>query len=253
MKPRHRAIMSTQPPFAPTAVESQFEFVAAGKPDSFFYLSAWHSDGRRSDREANDLADEALHRTLRGQRQPVAYFRILRIFPGDDPGERGWGIACAQPDAMELARRFRASHIWKFTAETVAVIRVESGEVVHTGPRASHHRDPRDVRYLTLAVGSPPDRRSLAPSEIADVRTRIGASFPGFTIQRAEGCFRTLSEETLLIHIATHEPTKVIALAHDLRLLLRQTGIGIVHNGIYQRVREWTDDGMILETFGMAL
>lgn len=55
-----------------------------------------------------------------------------------------------------------------------------------------------------------------------------------------------------MIHIASHEPAKVIALAHDLRLLLRQTGIGIVHNGIYQRIRDWTDDAMILETFGLG-
>jgi hypothetical protein len=29
-------------------------------------------------------------------------------------------------------------------------------------------------------------------------------------------------------------------------------GIGITHNGIQQRVRDWTDNGLILQSFGIA-
>jgi hypothetical protein len=56
-----------------------------------------------------------------------------------------------------------------------------------------------------------------------------------------------------MIHIATREPHKVLRVAHDLRCFLNQTGIGISHNGIYQRVREWTDDELILQSFGIDL
>jgi hypothetical protein len=76
--------------------------------------------------------------------------------------------------------------------------------------------------------------------------------FPGFTIQRAEGCFRSRFEETLLIHIGTREPLQVIETAHNLRCFLKQEGIGLSHNGIYQRVREWSDDNLILQSFGFV-
>ena len=108
------------------------------------------------------------------------------------------------------------------------------------------------MRQFTLSVGSPGDRGKIHPLEYAGVCTRVGALFSGFTIQRAEGCFESRFEETLLIHIATREPQKVLTLAHDLRCFLNQDGIGISHNGIYQRVRDWTDDGLILQSFDIA-
>jgi hypothetical protein len=108
------------------------------------------------------------------------------------------------------------------------------------------------VRHFTLSVGSSGGRGKIDPLEYAGICTRVGALFPGFTIQRAEGCFQSRFEETLLIHIATREPQNVLTLAHDLRCFLNQIGIGITHNGIQQRVRDWTDDGLILQSFGLA-
>lgn len=239
-------------PFVPSVPQSHFEFVGTGKPGNFFYLSAWHPGGRHTDNGANAQADEKLRQALHDKRKPAVHFRVLRTHLGGDPGEQGWGVACSEADAMELARRFRAVHIWRFSDETVAAIQVKSGTIVHSGPRANHHRDPRAILHFTLFVGSPPATGRPDPLEYAGVCTRAGALLSGFTIQRAEGCFQSIFEETLVIHIATREPGKVIALAHDLRRFLRQTGVGISHNRIYQRVREWTDDGMILETFGLG-
>jgi hypothetical protein len=34
---------------------------------------------------------------------------------------------------------------------------------------------------------------------------RVGAVFPGFTLQHAQGCFQSSFEDTLMIHIATRE------------------------------------------------
>ncbi len=116
---------------------------------------------------------------------------------------------------------------------------------------ATRIRDPREVRHFTLFVGSPAGRNRLDPLEYAGVCTRVGALFPGFTIQRADGCSQSRFEDTLLIHIATREPQKILEVVHTLRGFLNQDGIGISHNGIYQRVRDWSDDTLILESFNL--
>ncbi len=55
----------------------------------------------------------------------------------------------------------------------------------------------------------------------------------------------------LSVRASTRKYRNVLALAHELRILLNQEGIGILHNGVYQRVREWTDDTLLLQSLGI--
>lgn len=235
--------------------DSLFHFVPAGKPADFFYLSAWHPGDRPTDDGANITADESLRSALTdahkpaGKRKPLPHFRILRSNSGESLAEQGWAVACTESRAIELAAQFRAKTLWKFSADSIAAIDVKARKTVHSATLAEHFLDPRDVRHFTLFVGSPSGSNNLDPLQNAGICTRVGANFPSFTIQRAEGCFQSRFEDALLIHVATRSPNKVLALAHDIRDFLNQDGIGISHNGIYQRVCDWTDDTIILESF----
>jgi hypothetical protein len=56
----------------------------------------------------------------------------------------------------------------------------------------------------------------------------------------------------LVIQVATENPKLVLQLAHELRSYMAQEGVGVLCNGIYQRVREWTDDRLILQSWGIT-
>ena len=235
-----------------------FHFVPTGKPADFFYLSAWVPVGGKTDDGTNIQADETLRRILSDEntpedaRQALPHFRILRTNHDESVVEQGWAIQCPESKVIELAREFRAKTIWKFSAGSIAAIDVKTRKTVHSAPLAERFLDPRGVRHFTLFVGSPSGRNKLDPMEYAGVCTRAGAHFPSFTIQQAQGCFRSAFEDTLLIHIATRSPNKVLALAHEIRCFLNQDGIGISRNGIYQRVRDCSDDTMILESLNLG-
>ena len=66
----------------------------------------------------------------------------------------------------------------------------------------------------------------------------------------AEGHFRSSAEDTLVIQVATDKPERVQQMAHKLRCFLNQEGVGVLCRGIYQRVRYWTDDRMLLQAWG---
>ena len=153
---------------------------------------------------------------------------------------------------MEIARGDRQNYVFRFADGHIDLVNCKKSERHPLDSPETRRLDPRDVRHFTLFVGSPPGSNRLDPLEYTGVCTRVGAMFPSFTIQHADGCFQSRFEETLLIHIATREAHKVLSVAHDLRCFLNQTGIGISHNGIYQRVREWTDDNLILQSFGIV-
>ena len=75
--------------------------------------------------------------------------------------------------------------------------------------------------------------------------------FPSFTITEAEGYFRSEAEDALLISVATDTPSKVLELAGDLRQHFAQEGVGVSHNGIYQRLRDWSDPDFLLRAWGI--
>jgi hypothetical protein len=123
------------------------------------------------------------------------------------------------------------------------------GERISLDEPQTRIMDPRDLKHFTIMVESSGDRRKIDPLEYTGVCTRAGALFPRYTIQRAEGCFQSRFSDSLLIHVTTREPRKIIILARDIRCFLTQINVGISHNGVYQRVQEWSDDNMILASF----
>jgi Protein of unknown function (DUF3293) len=233
----------------PAYHETVFEYIPTGKPTDFWVITAYNPDGKDADPADNIAADYRLREEI--ESLGLVPFRLIGRSPDSSHAEPGWGFPCDEAIALEIGRRYRQEAVFHFTADCIDLVDCESGSHESLENPSTRILDPRDVRHFTLSVGSPGGRGKIDPLEYAGVCTRIGALFSGFTIQRAEGCFQSRFEETLLIHIATREPHKVLTLAHDLRCFLNQIGIGITHNGIQQRVRDWTDDRLILESFGI--
>ena len=234
----------------PAYHQTVFEYIPTGKPTDFWVITAYNPDGKTADAGDNISADSNLREEIVSL--GLVPFRVIGRSPDSSHAEPGWGFPCDETSALEIGRRYRQEAVFHFTAGRIELVDCESGSHESLGNPSSRILDPRDVRHFTLFVGAPSGRNRLDPLEYAGVCTRIGALFPGFTIQRAEGCFRSSFEETLLIHIGTREPLKVIETAHNLRCFLNQEGIGISHNGVYQRVREWSDNALILESFGFT-
>ena len=233
----------------PAYLNAVFEYIPTGKPDDFWVITAHNPDGENAYPGDNIVSDARLLTDIEALN--IAPFRIIGLSPDEKHAEPGWGFPCDEATALEIGRRYRQEAVFHFTVGRIDLVDCESGIHESLENPTSRILDPRDVRHFTLSVGSPEGRGKIDPLEYAGVCTRVGALFTGFTIQRAEGCFQSRFEETLLIHIGTREPLKVIETAHNLRCFLNQEGIGISHNGIYQRVREWSDDDLILQSFGL--
>ena len=233
----------------PAYLSTVFEYIPAGKPDDFWVITAYNPKGKPADPGDNIAADARLLAGIESRK--ITPFRVTGLSPDESHAEPGWGLPCDEATAIELGRRYHQQAVYHFTGEYIDLVDCKTRQRHALENPATRIRDPRDVRHFILYVGSPAGRGSLDPLEYAGVCTRVGALFPGFTIQHGEGCFRSRFEDTLLIHIATREPLKVIEAAHSLRCFLNQDGIGISHNGIYQRVREWSDASVILGSFGL--
>lgn len=236
----------------PAYHETVFEYIPTGKPTEFWVITAYDPEGRETESALNRVADAELRAEIGAL--GITPFRIIGLSPDEkhaEHAEPGWGIPCDEATAIRLGRQFRQDAVFHFTAGEIWLIGcLHSVRQILANP-AGRIRDPRDTRHFSLFVGSPPDSETIEDETLAGIRSCIGARFAGFTLQKAEGSFRSRIEETVVIQIATREPCEVIELAHDLRLLLNQEGIGLSHNGIYQRVREWSDDDLILQSFGL--
>jgi hypothetical protein len=234
----------------PAYHQTVFEYIPAGKPDDFWVITAHNPEGRPADPGDNIAADAQLISDI--DALEITPFRIIGLSPDETHAEPGWGFPCDEATALEIGRRYHQQAVYHFTAGRIDLVDCKTLERHPLENPATRTRDPRDLRHFTLFVGSSAGRNRLDPLEYAGVCTRVGALFPSFTIQRAEGCFESRFEEALLIHIATREPYQVLEVAHSLRCFLNQTGIGISHNGIYQRVRDWSDSSVILAAFQLV-
>jgi hypothetical protein len=233
----------------PAYHQTVFEYIPAGKPDDFWVITAYNPKGRPADPGDNLAADARLRADL--ARLKITPFRIIGLSPDETHAEPGWGFPSDEVTAFEIGRRYQQEAVYHFTAGRIDLVDCKTlGRHPLENP-ATRIRDPREVRHFTLFVGSPAGRNRLDPLEFAGVCTRVGALFSGFTIQRADGCSQSRFEDTLLINIATREPQKILEVVHTLHGFLNQDGIGISHNGIYQRVRDWSDDSLILESFNL--
>ena len=228
---------------------TRFEYVTANKPDDFWVVTAYDPNGCPTEIGDNLHADALLLDELNNL--GLIPFRVIGRSPDETHAEPGWGFPATEAAAIQIGKRFHQLAIYHFTAGGIDLVILKTNKTEPLDHPASRIHDPRDVRHFRLFVGSPSVRKRIDPLEYAGICTRVGALFPGFTIQRAEGCFQSSFEDTLVIDIATREPQKVLTLAHEIRGFLAQSGIGISHNGIYQSIGEHSDDGLILEAFGL--
>ena len=231
-------------------LQTVFQYSPADKPDAFWVVTAHNPNGKSAAPGDNILADAQLHEELKELK--ITSFRVTGLSPDESHAEPGWGFACEEATALRLGRQFQQEAIFHFQEELIELVCCENGDRQALDKPEGRNRDPRSLRYYTLHVGSPPGRNRIDPLEYTGVCTRVAALFSGFTIQRAEGCYGSRFEDTLVIHIASREPGKVIEVAHSLRCFLNQEGVGLSHGGIYQRVRDWSDNEVLLETFDAA-
>jgi hypothetical protein len=230
--------------------DTLFQFIPDGKPAAFWVITAYNPRGKAADPGDNISADARLRGDL--EDLGIKPFRVIGTSRDESHAEPGWGFPCDAAAAIEIGRRYRQLAIFHFTDGRIDLVDCKSGASQALDHPSARIRDPRDVRHFEIFIGSPGGSGKMGPMEYTGVCTRTGALFPGFTMQRTEGCFRSKFEDALLIHIGTREPHKVIALAHKLRCFLNQDGVGISHNGIYQRITDWTDNALILEAFGFT-
>jgi len=233
----------------PEYLNTVFEFIPEGKPGDFWVVTAYNPGGKPADPGDNLEADARLLDEIHELK--ITRFRVIGLSADASHAEPGWGIACDENTAIGLGRRYKQQALFHFHAARIDLVDCRTHKRKALANPATRILDPRTLRHFSLFVGSPENGRRIDPIEYAGIGTRIGALFPGFTIQRAEGGFESRFEDTLVIHIATREPTKVVEAAHSIRSFLNQKGVGISHNGVYQRVRDWSDTELILEAFGL--
>lgn len=234
----------------PAYHDTIFEYIPAETISDFWVTTAYNPDGETVAHADNIEADNRLLAEVTGL--GFTPFRIIGLDRKEEHAEPGWGIPCDEATALEIGRRYSQEAVFHFTSNRIDLVDCKTGERHPLDEPTGRIRDPRNVRHFTLFVGSSPEHEKFDPQEYEEIRNLIGKWFADFTIQHADGCFRSGIEATLLVHISTRETVKVIRLAHNLRTAFKQTGIGISHNGIYQRVREWADDGLILQSFGLT-
>lgn len=234
----------------PAYHDTIFEYIPSETISDFWVVTAYNPDGKTVESADNIIADKLLMAEITAL--GLSPFRIIGLSPDEFHAEPGWGLPCDEALALEIGRRYKQEAVFHFTSARIVLVDCKTGECHPLDDPTNRIRDPRDVRHFTLFVGSSPEHEKFDPQEYEELRNLIGKWFSDFTIQHADGCFRSGIEATLLVHISTRQTVKVIRLAHNLRAAFKQTGIGISHNGIYQRVREWADDGLILQSFGLT-
>lgn len=229
-------------------MEAYFQYIQEGAPSDFYVITAYNPDGKSASIAENSQADAELCDAFTAMR--VKSFPVIGMSEDEKHAEPGWGVRCDEAVAIQLGKRFRQEAIFHFSDGQIYLVDCKTGIRTALHYPASRIRDPQKLRHFTLFVGSPSGRKKIDPIEYTGVCMQVGALSPSFTIQRAEVCYQAQFEDTLMIHVATYHPRKVIELAHNLRCFLNQEGIGISHNGIYHRVRKWSDTEFVLKSLG---
>lgn len=74
----------------------------------------------------------------------------------------------------------------------------------------------------------------------------VARQVDSFTVLTTQGFFRGCAEDTLVFSIAHDDQLFIVNLAHKLRALLNQEGIGLEYDGTYQRLT-YANDPLIYE------
>jgi hypothetical protein len=228
-------------------LDTVFELIPKKKTHSFWVITAHNPNGETLSSGENTLADINLRDEIETLKIP--FFRVIGMSRDGNHAEPGWGMECDEKTAIKLGKSYQQEALFYFTKNTIELVDCRDGQRISLDEPQSRILDPRDLKHFTIIIESSGDRRKIDPLEYTGVCTRVGAWFPRYTVQRAEGCSQSRFSDSLLIHIASRDTKKIVTVVRDIRTFLTQINIGISHRGIYQPVREWSDDEMILATF----
>jgi len=226
-----------------------FELLPEEAPDDFWLITAYNPYGEVTDIIRNREADSSLLRDLENAGQ-----RPQRVIGTSDDASRAEpGRACPIEEkyALELGNRYEQDAVFHFHLGRVDLVNCKNSNRESIGERKDRIRDPRVVKYFSIYLGSKPGN-PLEDKDQKQVRLTVRRYFDGFSIQILEGWFRDEMEETLCIQVATNRYDDVIHVAEELRSEFKQLGVGILYNGTYLRIREWTDSGQVLRAFGLS-
>ena len=219
-------------------------------PSSFCIVTAWNPNGETDLPGRNHERDHGLAARL--ETLSLSHSRITGMSPDESHAEPGWAVTCSVDQGLALGREFAQEGVFHVNNSDLFLVNCETEEKTSLGPFAPRIRDPRQRRVFTLHVGSRHPRSSFLATEHLEIRIRAAKRFSSFTISVAEACFQNQNEEVILITMATDHPMEVLGLAKDLRALLDQDGIGVSHNGIFQRVTAWSDPDFLLRAWGLT-
>ena len=223
-----------------------FQVIPDNLPPSFFILTGWNPNGKEADFGENSDRDNEIE----GEIKKLRHFRVIGLSPDEKHAEPGWGFVCSEIRVLEMARKYQQLAIYQVKDDRLTLISADGKKRVNLGKWSERVRDPRNMVHFSIYLGSRSPAARLDTGERHGVIIRVGALFPSFTLLNAEGYFRSSAEDTLVIQVATDKPERVLQVAHELRCFLCQEGVGVLCRGIYQRVRYWTDDRMILQAWG---
>jgi hypothetical protein len=228
-------------------LDAVFEFIPSKKTKSFWVITAYNPNGKTLSPGENAIADTRLSEELKRLKLP--FFRVIGMSRDGNHAEPGWGVDCDEKTAIKLGKSYQQEALFYFTKNTIELVDCRDGQRISLDDPQSRILDPRDLKHYTIIIESSGDRRKIDPLEYTGVCTRVGAWFPRYTVQRAEGCSQSRFSDSILIHVASRDTKKIITVVRDIRTFLTQINIGISHRGIYQNVREWSDDELILAAF----
>ena len=100
-------------------------------PASFAIITAWNPMDRPATRRENDLADEALRRSLELRQLP--YLRVTGCSPDFSHREPGWGARLSKEDAIRLGKRFGQRAIWWVENDELILVMCEDGNETPLG------------------------------------------------------------------------------------------------------------------------
>lgn len=93
-----------------------------------------------------------------------------------------------------------------------------------------------NIIMYTLYVGSPNETHEINDSTLKAIKAMVSKNFESYTYIKARGVYKDTEEDTVLITIANANPDDIYRLGEKLRAFLKQDGVAIEHNGIYERM-----------------
>jgi len=230
--------------------QTVFQVIPEQLPDSFCVITAWNPDGECDHPDANRLRDLELAKKI--DSLALSKTRIAGMSPDESHGEPGWGVACSLDEGLELGREFQQEGIYFVDNDELNLIDCSDGSSKSLSSFSSRVRDPGCERCFVVSVLPPQGKERFQATEQLEAQIRVAKHFQRFTLRQAEETVGNRSTDILEISVTTHRTEDVIILSEDLLQSLDQRCIKIVHNGIAQRLHEWSDPEGILEIWGLS-